>query len=78
MRDFILRHVAREADSQYVLALQAYHRGDLDRVVALAAQAALAEPDNPRPAVDLAKLLMLQRRYARADGLLRALPDNIR
>lgn len=40
--------------------------------------AALAEPDSPRLAVDLAKLPMLQRRYAQADGLLQVPPKKIR
>jgi len=38
----------------------------------------LAEPDNPRLALDLVKLLVLQRRYAQADGLLKSLPVETR
>lgn len=78
LREFISKHVSREADIKYASALQAYQRGDLDTAVTQAAEAALTEPDNPRLAIDLAKLLMLQQRYARADELLKSLPDEVR
>lgn len=48
MRAFISKHVSREADGRYASALQAYQRGDLDKAVTQAAEAALAQPDNPR------------------------------
>ena len=70
--------LARESGCNYAPALQAYQRGDLDQAVTQAAEAALAEPDNPRLAIDLVKLPMLQRRYAQADGLLKSLPDEVR
>jgi len=78
LREFITRHVAREADAKYTAAILAYQRGDLDRAVTQAAEAALAEPDNPRLALDLVKLLVLQRRYAQADELLKSLPAETR
>ncbi|MEK9134346.1 MAG: thioredoxin domain-containing protein, partial [Pseudomonadota bacterium] len=78
LREFITRHVAREAEAKYTAAILAYQRGDLDQAVTQAAEAALAEPDNPRLAVDLVKLLVLQRRYAQADGLLKSLPAETR
>ncbi|MEK7223486.1 MAG: tetratricopeptide repeat protein [Pseudomonadota bacterium] len=78
LREFIARHVAREAEAKYTAAILAYQRGDLDRAVTQAAEAALAEPDNPRLALDLVKLLVLQRRYAQADGLLKSLPAETR
>jgi putative thioredoxin len=46
--------------------------------VSLAAEAALAEPDNPRIPLDIAKLLVLQGRYGQARDLLAALPDELR
>jgi putative thioredoxin len=78
LREFITRHVAREADAKYTAAILAYQRGDLDQAVTQAAEAALAEPDNPHLALDLVKLLILQRRYAQADGLLESLPAETR
>jgi putative thioredoxin len=78
LREFITRHVAREADARYTAAILAYQRGDLDQAVTQAAEAALAEPDNPRLALDLVKLLILQRRYAQADSLLESLPTETR
>ncbi len=78
LREFITRHVAHEAEARYTAAIQAYRRGDLDQAVTQAAQAALAEPDNPRLAPDLAKLLVLQQRYAQAEDLLKSLPTETR
>ena len=78
LREFINRHVAREAKTKYTAAILAYQRGDLDQAVTQAAEAALAEPDNPSLALDLVKLLVLQRRYAQADGLLKSLPAETR
>jgi len=42
------------------------------------AEAALANPENTRIPLDLAKLLVLQGRYAQADDLLQALPPGVR
>jgi putative thioredoxin len=78
LRGFISKHIAREADGKYAAALQAYQRGDLDRAVTQAAEAALAAPDNPRLAIDLVKLLMLQQRYSQADELMKSLPREVR
>ncbi len=78
LRKFITKHVARESDLKYSAAIQAYQRGDLDKAVTQAAEAALAEPDNPRLAVDLVKLLVLQQRYSQADDLLKSLPAESR
>jgi thioredoxin-like negative regulator of GroEL len=75
---FISKHVSREAHSQYASALQAYQRGDLDKAVTQAAEAALTQPDNSRLAIDLVKLLMLQKRYIQADDLINSLPDEAR
>lgn len=78
LREFISKHVSHEADGKYASALQAYQRGDLDKAAAQAAEAALAEPDNPRLTIDLIKLLMLQKRYIQADELLISLPEEAR
>ena len=59
-------------------ALRAFESGDAEHAAALAAQAALAEPDDPRIPLDVAKLLVLQGRYAQAEALLAALPTTLR
>ena len=74
LRGFINKHLASEADAKYTSAILAYQHGDMDKAVSQAAEAALAEPGNPRLAIDLVKLLMLQHRYAQADDLMNSLP----
>jgi putative thioredoxin len=74
LRAFIAKHAGNQADTLYMAALQAHHRGDTERAVALAAEAALAQPDNPRIPLDIAKLLVLQGRHAEAQRLLDVLP----
>ena len=78
LRQFITKHVEREADIIYAAAIQAYQRGDMDKAITQAAEAALADPHDPRRALDLAKLLVLQQRYAQADDLLTSLPPEAR
>ena len=78
LRDFIVKHVVSEAETKYAAAIQAHQSGDLEKAVTRAAEAALAAPDNPRLALELAKLLMQQGRYTQADDLLRALPSPVR
>lgn len=78
LREFISKHLSRESDGKYAAALQAWQRGDLDQAVTQAAEAALAAPDNPRLAVDLVKLLMLQQRFSQADELMKSLPREVR
>ena len=78
LRDFIAKHVVSDAESKYAAAIQAHRSGDIQMAVTRAAEAALAEPENPRLALELAKLLMQQGRYAQADDLLRSLPSALR
>ncbi|MFP5348259.1 MAG: tetratricopeptide repeat protein [Gammaproteobacteria bacterium] len=78
LRQFIGRHVPRAATQLHGAALEAYQRGELDRAVALAAEAALARPDQPQIPMDLAKLLMLSGRFQQADELLRCVPPAVR
>jgi putative thioredoxin len=74
LRAFISKHAGNQADTLYVSALKAHHDGDTTRAVTLAAEAALAQPDNPRIPLDIAKLLVLQARHSEAHNLLSALP----
>lgn len=78
LREFIGRHVPRAASQLHGAALEAYQRGELDRAVTLAAEAALARPDQPQIPMDLAKLLMLSGRFEQADELLRCVPPAVR
>jgi putative thioredoxin len=78
LRAFITRHVVSEAQARYAAAIRAHQSGDIEKAVTRAAEAAPAEPDDPRLALDLAKLLMQQGRYAQADDLLRSLPFTLR
>jgi len=78
LRRFIQKQLADSADSKLLNALSAHSRGETAIAVRLAAEAALADPHNPRIPLELAKLLVLQERYAQADDLLQALPDETR
>lgn len=77
LRAFITKHAGSQADTLYLNALQAHHQGDSARAVTLAAEAALAQPDNPRIPLDIAKLLVLQERHTEAHDLLSALPEEL-
>ncbi|MBI3570716.1 MAG: tetratricopeptide repeat protein [Gammaproteobacteria bacterium] len=59
-------------------SLRAFESGDAERAAVFAAQAALVEPDDPQIPLDIAKLLVLQGRYAQAEALLVALPVGLR
>ncbi len=78
LRRFIDKQLADTADSRLRNALTAQARGDTGSAVRLAAEAALADPHDPRIPLELAKLLVLQQRYAQADDLLQALPEETR
>ena len=78
-RRMIDKFVPREASMAQVNASRAYHQeGDLDQACALLAKAVLDDPGNARIVLDLAKLLILKGEYARAEGVLQALPDEAR
>ncbi len=78
LRVFLRKHLGGPVGELRVAALAAFESGDTERAAALAAQAALAEPDDPRIPLDVAKLLVLQGRYAQAEALLAALPMALR
>ena len=75
LRQFIQRQLADSADGRLRRVLAAQARGDSNSAVRIAAEAALADPRDPRIPLELAKLLVLQQRYAQADDLLQALPE---
>jgi len=78
LRDFIRKQLAGSTDTLLLNALRTHAQGDTASAVRLAAEAALADPQNTRIPLDLAKLLVLQGRYAQADDLLQALPAEVR
>ena len=75
---FLRKHLGGPTGEMRTAALRAFESGDAERAASLAAQAALAEPDDPRIPLDVAKLLVLQGRYAQAEALLAALPMTLR
>ena len=78
LRAFLRKHLGGPTGELRTAALRAFESGDAERAASLAAQAALAEPDDPRIPLDVAKLLVLQGRYAQAEALLAALPTTLR
>ncbi len=79
IRRFVLEQFARMPQERHRAAvLDALQRGDLERAAAAAARAALERPDDPRPPLDVARLLILQGRYAQAEDLLKSLPEPLR
>ncbi len=78
VRAFLRKHVGGESSGLRAAAFKAFEGGDTAGAASLAAQAALAEPDNPQAPLDVAKLLLLQGRYAQAETLLAALPETLR
>ena len=78
LRAFLRKHLGGPTGELRTAALRAFESGDAEHAAALAAQAALAEPDDPRIPLDVAKLLVLQGRYAQAEALLAALPTTLR
>src|SRR3989338_2286516 len=78
LRAFLRKHLGGPTGELRTAALRAFESGDAERAASLAAQAAPAEPDDPRIPLDVAKLLVLQGRYAQAEALLEALPATLR
>ena len=78
LRTFIRKQLAGSTDTLLLNALSTHAQGDTASAVRLAAEAALADPQNTRISLDLAKLLVLQGRYTQADDLLQALPPEVR
>lgn len=77
-RQAIDRFVARQSDRVHAAGVLAYQQGNTERAYNLMAQAALDDPDNLRIPLDLAKIMMLNGDYARAEDLLLALPQAAR
>ena len=78
VRRFIRKQLPDTSETFLQGALAAHARGDSAGAVRLAAEAALADPEDARAPLQVAKLLVLQGRYAQADDLLQALPPEAR
>jgi putative thioredoxin len=78
VRRFIRKQLPDTSETLLQGALAAHSRGDTAGAVRLAAEAALADPQDARAPLQVAKLLVLQGRYAQADDLLQALPPEAR
>lgn len=78
VRRFIQKQLPDTPETLLHGALAAHARGDTAGAVRLAAEAALADPEDARAPLQVAKLLVLQGRYAQADDLLQALPPEAR
>jgi putative thioredoxin len=77
-RQAIDRFVARESDHAHAAGVMAYQQGNAERAYNLMAQGALDDPGNLRLPLDLAKIMLLNGDYARAEDLLLALPQEAR
>lgn len=77
-RQVIDRFVARASDRTHIAGVQAFQQGSVESAYNLMAQAALDDPGNLRIPLDLAKIMLLNGDYARAEDLLKALPQEAR
>jgi putative thioredoxin len=73
-RRMVERHLARESDRGMLAALQTYQGGEREKALQQLAELAMADPENLRIPVTLAKLLTTEGRHAQAYDLLNALP----
>ncbi len=73
LRNMLNKHVARDSDAALAQALRTYKEGNTDRGLALLAEAAMADPQDVRIPLALAKLLMQQQKHGQAYQLLGAL-----
>jgi len=78
VRAFIRKHLDDPSTTLLQKALATHASGDTAGAARLAAEAALANPQDTRIPLQLAKMLVLQKRYAQADDLLQALPPEAR
>ncbi|MFQ5754924.1 MAG: tetratricopeptide repeat protein [Acidiferrobacterales bacterium] len=78
LRSVLNKYVARDSDAVLAHALRTYNDGDTNRGLVLLAKAAIADPEDMRIPLTLAKLLMQQRRPEQAYQLLSSLPKEKR
>lgn len=77
-RKLLQKYLVNIADPARVKALAAYQSGDTEQALTLLAQAALENPHDVEIPLDIAKLLMREKRHQQAADLLLSLPDEIR
>ncbi len=74
----LTKYVARDSDAVLAHAVRTYNQGDTDRGLTLLAEAAMADPEDMRVAMTLAKLLLREGKHGQAYQLLSALPKEKR
>jgi putative thioredoxin len=74
IRQFLDRHIPREAEKLRMAARDALDRGEVGKARSLLQRALAAEPENTALAADLARLFIAEERYDDADALLQQLP----
>lgn len=75
VRKFLERHIEHESDKLHTLAMQAYQKGEWESAVELLEKAHSLEPDKSRFTIDLAAVLADSGNPARAEELLKGLPE---
>ena len=78
LRSMLNKYVARDSDAVLAHALRTYNDGDTNRGLTLLAEAAMADPEDMRVALTLAKLLLREGKHGQAYQLLSALPKEKR
>lgn len=78
LRSMLNRFVARDSDAALAHALRIYSEEDTDRGLTLLAEAAMADPEDMRISLTLAKPLLREHRHRQAYELLSALPKEKR
>ena len=74
LRAALDRHLPRPRSAAQLEAVRLFRQGQVEAAYARLAQAALDSPDDPRPPLDLARLMVQHGEHARAHALLEHLP----
>jgi putative thioredoxin len=78
LRSMLNKYMAQDSDAVLAHALRTYNDGDTNRGLTLLAEAAMADPEDMRVALTLAKLLLREGKHGQAYQLLSALPKEKR
>jgi putative thioredoxin len=74
LRKAIAKYIARASDAKLAAAIRSYQEGNIEEAVTLLREAEVADPDNIRIPLTLAKLLMRHGQVVEAENLLGLLP----
>nr|VFJ64264.1 MAG: thioredoxin [Candidatus Kentron sp. FW] len=75
IRQILDRHVERESDQIRVRAITLHEQGNTNEAIELLQDARVSDPANERVSLDLAGLLLKERRFTEVDEVLREFPD---